>query len=124
MRGPAQGRDSGLGLTAPDCLPLLPGRTHLNVGAHFGPEVPFLFLTITQYIGISTAVTGQEMFVNDHILPLRRPDEKTADPGTLRLGDCLVSATSPALRRPEQNTTDTGRLRLGDCLISAQFARL
>jgi hypothetical protein len=64
------------------------------------------------------------MFVNDRILPLRRPDEKTADPGTLRLGDCLISAITPALRRPEQGTADTGRLRLGDCLISAQFARL
>jgi hypothetical protein len=62
--------------------------------------------------------------MNDRILPLRRPDEKTADPGTLRLGDCLVSATMPVLRRPEESTADTTRLRLGDCLISAQFARL
>jgi hypothetical protein len=62
--------------------------------------------------------------MNDPILPLRRPDEKTADPGTLRLGDCLVSAAAPSLRRPEERTADTGRLRLGDCLISAQLARL
>ncbi len=64
------------------------------------------------------------MLVKDRILPLRRPDEKTADPGTLRLGDCLVSAAVPALRRPGKSTADTGRLRLGECLISAQFARL
>jgi len=62
--------------------------------------------------------------VNHRILPLRRPDAKTADPGTLRLGDCLVSAIVPTLRRPEESTSDTGKLRLGDCLISAQFARL
>ena len=104
MRGPAQGRDSSLGLTAPERLALLPGRSRLNADAHFGQYVLCLFLTITQYIDISTAVTRQEMFVNDHILPLHRPDEKTADPGTLRLGDCLVSATTPALRRPEQST--------------------
>jgi hypothetical protein len=62
--------------------------------------------------------------MNDRVLPLRRPDEKTADPGTLRLGDCLVSAAVPVLRRPDEKTADTGRLRLGDCLISGQFARL
>ena len=62
--------------------------------------------------------------MNDRILPLRRPDEKTTDAGTLRLGDCLVSAAVPSLRRPAENTADTGRLRLGDCLISASFARL
>ena len=62
--------------------------------------------------------------MNDRILPLRRPDEKTADAGALRLGDCLVSAAVPSLRRPAQSTTDTAKLRLGDCLISALFARL
>jgi hypothetical protein len=62
--------------------------------------------------------------MNDRILPLPRPDEKTADAGTLRLGDCLVSAAVPPLCRPAENTTDTGKLRLGDCLISARFARL
>jgi len=29
------------------------------------------------------------MFVNGHILPLRRPDEKTADPGTFVSGTAL-----------------------------------
>ena len=62
--------------------------------------------------------------MNEPSLPLRRPDRKTADPGTLRLGDCLVSAAVPLLRRPEESTTDNGKLRLGDCLISGQFARL
>lgn len=62
--------------------------------------------------------------MNDRILPLRRPDEKIADPGALRLGDCLVSAAVPSLRRPEKSTADTGKLRLGDCLISARVARL
>jgi hypothetical protein len=62
--------------------------------------------------------------MSNRILPLRRPDEKTADFNILRLGDCLVSAAAPSLRRPETSTADTGRLRLGDCMISAQFARL
>ena len=62
--------------------------------------------------------------MNDRILPLRRPDEKIVDPGTLRLGDCMISAAVPPLRRPEKSTADTGKLRLGDCMISAQFARL
>jgi hypothetical protein len=62
--------------------------------------------------------------MNDPLLPLRRPNEKIADPATLRLGDCLVSASVSSLRRPEKSTADTGRLRLGDCMISAQFARL
>jgi hypothetical protein len=65
-----------------------------------------------------------EDFMNDRILPLSCPDEKTADPGALHLRDYLISAAVPSLCRPEKSTADTGRLRLGDCMISAQFARL
>ena len=86
--------------------------------------VLFLFLTFPQYIGISIAVNDRESFMNDRILPLRRPEEKTVDPGKPRPGDCLVSAAVPSLHRPEKSTADTGKLRLGDCMISAPFARL
>ena len=62
--------------------------------------------------------------MDDRVLPLRRPDEKTAAAGTLRRGDGLVPAAVPSLRRPAASTADSGRLRLGDCMISAPFAGL
>lgn len=62
--------------------------------------------------------------MNDRFLSLRHPDEKTANPATLRPGDCLMSTAVPSLRRPEKSTADTGRLRLGDCMISPEFVRL
>ena len=52
---------------------------------------------------------------------LRRPDPKIADVGTVRLGDCAISAVFPPLRRPDERTADLGAVRLGDCAISARF---
>lgn len=55
---------------------------------------------------------------------LCRPDPKVADPGTVRLGDCAISAAFPPLRRPDEKTADPGTVRLGDCAISARFPLL
>jgi hypothetical protein len=53
--------------------------------------------------------------------PLRRPDPKTADPGTVRLGDAAITAVFPPLRRPDSKTADPGTVRLGDAAITARF---
>ena len=53
--------------------------------------------------------------------PLRRPDSKTADPGTIRLGDAAITAVFPPLRRPDPKTADPGTVRLGDAAITARF---
>lgn len=53
--------------------------------------------------------------------PLRRPDPKTADPGTIRLGDAAITAVFPPLRRPDPKTADPGTVRLGDAAITGRF---
>lgn len=53
--------------------------------------------------------------------PLHRPDPKTADPGTVRLGDAAITAAFPTLRRPDPKTADPGTVRLGDAAITARF---
>jgi hypothetical protein len=50
-----------------------------------------------------------------------RTDLSIADPGTLRLGDALISAIFPPLCRPDRIIFDTGTLRLGDAEVSAQL---
>ena len=62
--------------------------------------------------------------MENRIFPLRRPEQKIADPDILGVGNCVVAAAVPSLRRPEKRTADTGRLRLGDCMISPQLTRL
>jgi hypothetical protein len=52
---------------------------------------------------------------------LRRPTQKIADPGKVRLGDGLITAELPPLRRPDQTTADPGKVRLGDGLITMEF---
>jgi len=53
--------------------------------------------------------------------PLRRPDPKTADPGTVRLGDAIITGRFPPLRRPDPKTADPGIVRLGDAIITGRF---
>ena len=53
-----------------------------------------------------------------------RTDLSIADPGTLRLGDALISAIFPPLCRPDHIIADTGSLRLGDAEVSAQLSCL
>jgi hypothetical protein len=52
-----------------------------------------------------------------------RPDLSIADPGTLRLGDAVISATIPPLCRPDNIIADSGTVRLGDAEVSAQLPR-
>ena len=50
-----------------------------------------------------------------------RTNLSIADPGTLRLGDALISAIFPPLCRTDRIISDPGSLRLGDAEISAQL---
>jgi hypothetical protein len=50
-----------------------------------------------------------------------RTELSIADPGTLRLGDALISAIFPPLCQPDHILTDPGTLRLGDAEVSAQL---
>jgi hypothetical protein len=54
-------------------------------------------------------------------LLLHRPDPKTADPGTVRLGDAAITAGFPPLRRPDPKIADPGKVRLGDAAITGRF---
>ena len=58
---------------------------------------------------------------NTQVPPLRRPDPKIADLGTVSLGDTAISAVFPPLRLPDERTADPGTVRLGDTAISARF---
>ena len=53
--------------------------------------------------------------------PLRRPNDKVVDPGTVRLGDSFITAEFPPLRRPDEKVSDPGAVRLGDSFITAEF---
>jgi hypothetical protein len=53
--------------------------------------------------------------------PLRRPENKTADPGVVRLGDTAITGRFPPLRRPDPKTADPGIVRLGDTAITGRF---
>jgi hypothetical protein len=58
---------------------------------------------------------------NDRFPSLTTPDPKIADPGTLRLGDCTITAQFPPLRHPDAKIVDRGNVRLGDCTITGRF---
>jgi hypothetical protein len=61
---------------------------------------------------------------NSQIPPLRRPSEKVADPGKVRVGDTGITARFPdlsTLRRPSPKTDEAGSVRLGDTGIAAAF---
>lgn len=53
--------------------------------------------------------------------PLRRPNEQTADPGKVRVGDTGITTDFPVLRRPDRKTADRGKVRVGDTGIVASF---
>src|SRR5207245_10297231 len=76
----------------------------------------------------STAVIEEEQmtFIETSVQfpALRRPDPKTADPGTVRLGDAAITAAFPPLHRPDPKTADPGTVRLGDAAITAVFPTL
>ncbi|MBV9829767.1 MAG: hypothetical protein JO001_29455 [Alphaproteobacteria bacterium] len=55
-------------------------------------------------------------------VPLRKATQDIEDPGTVRLGDAMITAPFPPLRRPDERVADPGKVRLGDAMITAQFS--
>jgi hypothetical protein len=47
--------------------------------------------------------------------------DEVVDPGTVRLGDRMVSDEFPTLHQSDEDVTDTGTVRLGDGMISDEF---
>lgn len=58
---------------------------------------------------------------SNQLPPLRTPDLKIADLGTVRLGDGCITAEFPPLRTPDRKIADPGTVRLGDGCITAEF---
>jgi hypothetical protein len=70
---------------------------------------------------MTTIISDQDAYYNPAAFVVMRTDLSIADPGTLRLGDALISATLPPLCRPDHIIADPGTLRLGDAEVSAQL---